>query len=68
MFSSLQIALRRCCVRGRDTAPNLTGLNAERAHYDYENYSHHHSVLCNVLSVLGPEKNKQLAHRGMLRF
>jgi hypothetical protein len=44
--------------RTGDAGENCVGIRANQpdcSDYDQQNYSHHYSVLCNVLAILGPE-------------
>src|SRR5512133_552641 len=53
-----------------DAGENCVGIRANQpdcSDYDNQNYSHHHSVLCNVLAIVGPESQKSLVHRSAFR-
>jgi hypothetical protein len=53
-----------------DAGENCVGIRANQpdcSDYDQQNYSHHYSVLCNVLAILGPESQKSLVHGSAFR-
>jgi hypothetical protein len=56
--------------RAGDAGENCVGIRANQpdcSDYDQQNYSHHYSVLCNVLAILGPESQKSSVHRSAFR-